>query len=135
MNDIRVSIFEDNKHIRESLYYLVNGTPGFICTGVYPDSNDVIFQITKDTPDVILMDIEMPGMNGIQAVKLIKSKYETLLSRQLTHIFLDAFKDQFVEKSIIDPDLAATKLVFLTTEKGRRQPDAEVEARIQKWRK
>ena len=78
MNDIKVAIFEDNKHLRESLYYLVNGTPGFICTGVYPDCNDAVFQITKDTPDVILMDIEMPGTNGIQAVKLIKAKFPNI---------------------------------------------------------
>jgi len=78
MNDIKVAIFEDNKHLRESLYYLVNGTPGFICIGVYPDCNDAVFQITKDTPDVILMDIEMPGINGIQAVKLIKEKFPNI---------------------------------------------------------
>ena len=75
MENIRVAIFEDNKHLRESLYYLINGTPGFSCTGAYPDCNDAVFQITKDTPDVILMDIEMPGLNGIQGVKLIKSKF------------------------------------------------------------
>ncbi len=75
MNDIRVAIFEDNKHLRESLYYLVNGTPGFICTGAYPDCNDVLHHISKDLPNVVLMDIEMPGLNGIQGVKLIKSKF------------------------------------------------------------
>ena len=75
MENIRVAIFEDNKHLRESLYYLINGTPGFSCTGAYPDCNDAVFKITKDTPDVILMDIEMPGLNGIQGVKLIKSKF------------------------------------------------------------
>lgn len=75
MENIRVAIFEDNKHLRESLYYLINGTPGFSCTGAYPDCNDAVFQITKDTPDVILMDIEMPGLNGIQGVKLIKNKF------------------------------------------------------------
>jgi DNA-binding NarL/FixJ family response regulator len=75
MENIRVTIFEDNKHLRESLFYLVNGTPGFICTGAYPDCNDAVFHITKDTPDVVLMDIEMPGLNGIEGVKLIKRKF------------------------------------------------------------
>lgn len=75
MEDIRVVIFEDNKHVRESLYYLINGTPGFNCIGAFPDCNDVLFHISKEMPDVVLMDIEMPGLNGIQGVKLIKSKF------------------------------------------------------------
>jgi DNA-binding NarL/FixJ family response regulator len=78
MENIRVTIFEDNKHLRESLFYLVNGTPGFICTGAYPDCNDAVFHITKDTPDVVLMDIEMPGLNGIEGVKLIKQKFPNM---------------------------------------------------------
>lgn len=78
MNNIRVCIFEDNKHLRESLYYLINGTEGFACTGAYPDCSDLIFQLKKDIPDVVLMDIEMPGINGIEGVKLIKQQLPEL---------------------------------------------------------
>lgn len=78
MGDIRVIIFEDNKHLRESLYYLVSGTPGLVCTGSYPDCEQILQKIRTDVPDVVLMDIEMPGINGIEAVKLVKQHFPHL---------------------------------------------------------
>ncbi len=78
MSSIRVAIFEDSKHLRESLYYLINGTEGFTCCGTFPDGNDLVFQLKKSMPDVVLMDIEMPGINGIEAVKIIKKQFPTV---------------------------------------------------------
>ena len=73
--DIKVAIFEDSKHLRESLSLIINGTPGLSCTGDFADCNDWGFAILKSNPDVVLMDIEMPGMKGTDAVKKIKAKF------------------------------------------------------------
>ena len=75
MKPIKVTIFEDNKHLRESLYYLISGTEGFTCFEALENCNDLVFDLEKSQPDVVLMDIEMPGMNGIEAVKIIKQKF------------------------------------------------------------
>ncbi len=73
--DIRVSVFDDNSALRDSLYYLISGTPGFAIAGIYPDCNHVLLNLQQDTADVVLMDIDMPGLNGIGATALIKSHY------------------------------------------------------------
>lgn len=75
---IRVTIFEDNKKFRESLSMLIDGSPGFMLAGAYPDALDAVADIRKSEPDVVLMDIEMPGITGIEALQEIKKKFPTL---------------------------------------------------------
>jgi DNA-binding NarL/FixJ family response regulator len=73
-NQIKVCIFEDNKHLRESLELLLNGTPGYNCVGAYPDCRNLVAHLKASQCDIALMDIEMPGMNGIEATKIIKEQ-------------------------------------------------------------
>ncbi|HLG35707.1 MAG TPA: response regulator transcription factor [Bacteroidia bacterium] len=89
--EIRVMIFEDNQSLRESIYQLIHGSPGFACVGAYEDCSHLLEHVRKNTPDVILMDIQMPGMNGIEAVKMLREKYPDLKILMQT-IFEDSDK-------------------------------------------
>ena len=75
MKDIRVCIFEDNTQLRESLFNLVDASDGFVCVGAFANCDDVLGKISSVKPDVILMDIELPGISGIDAVRLVKERY------------------------------------------------------------
>ncbi len=72
---IRVAVFEDNKHLRETFELLLNNTAGIACAGTYPDCEDIIALLEIAPADIILMDIEMPGINGIEATRLVKQHY------------------------------------------------------------
>jgi len=72
---IKVTIFEDNRILREGLRQLINGSEGFSCSGAFANCSNLIKDIEETSPDVVLMDIEMPGISGIDAVKLAKEKF------------------------------------------------------------
>ena len=86
--DIRVSVFEDNKALRDGLQYLISARKGFAIAGIYADCNSVVEDLSLNIPDVVLMDIDMPGINGIEATALIKASFPAV-----NVLILTAFDD------------------------------------------
>jgi DNA-binding NarL/FixJ family response regulator len=69
---IRISIFDDNDSLRQTLALVFDATDDLIVMGHYPNALDVVEAVRQNQPDVILMDIDMPGRTGIEAVELIQ---------------------------------------------------------------
>ena len=69
---VKIILFEDNDRMRESLAYLLNGTTDYQVVADYNQCTDAATIVRMHQPDVVLMDIDMPGENGIKGVALIK---------------------------------------------------------------
>jgi len=86
--NIRVSVVEDDSRIRESLIVLIDGVEGFRCVSAYENAEEALEDIPRKAPDVVLMDINLPGMSGIECVRSLKEK---MLGMQI--IMLTVFED------------------------------------------
>ena len=81
---IKAAVIEDMKDIREGLATLINFTEGFRCTGSYRSMEEALARIESDVPDVLLSDIGLPGMSGIQGIRIIKDRYPEMQVLMLT---------------------------------------------------
>ncbi|NNF05759.1 MAG: response regulator transcription factor [Candidatus Eisenbacteria bacterium] len=71
---IRVCIVEDMKRIREGLDLLVNGTDGLQCVGTYERAEDMLDEVEDKNPDVILMDLGLPGISGTEGIRQVRAQ-------------------------------------------------------------
>ncbi len=71
---VRVAIVEDDEKIRESLIVLIEGTDGFRCVGAYEYAEEAINDFRRVDADVVLMDINLPKMSGIDCVRALKEQ-------------------------------------------------------------
>jgi RNA polymerase sigma factor (sigma-70 family) len=69
---ITVSIVEDNDKLRETLVRVLNRANGFRCVSQYANAEDALEDLPQAKPDVVLMDINLPGMNGVECVRQLK---------------------------------------------------------------
>jgi len=81
---ITAAIVEDQRDIREGLTVLINGTPGYRCSGSYRSMEEALERIAADPPDVVLCDIGLPGMSGIEGIRVLKERYPRLSLLMLT---------------------------------------------------
>jgi len=70
---IAVSVVEDNDEVREALVTLIAESPGLVLLAAYPSCEDALRSLAADPPDVLLMDIELPGISGIEGVEKIRA--------------------------------------------------------------
>jgi len=85
---VKVAIVEDNADLRGTLARVIDRATGFQCIGQYGDAESALQGLPKDNPRVVLMDINLPGMNGVECVRQLKQRLpETLV------VMLTAYED------------------------------------------
>ncbi len=87
--DIRVCLVEDDSRVRDGLKILIDGSPGYRVIETYPRAELALKGLEADRPDVVLMDIKMPGIGGIECVRQLKR-----LLPQINVIMLTTYEDE-----------------------------------------
>lgn len=151
---IRVIIFEDHADMRNVLASLVENSTDHYLSGAFSDATDVLQIIRKYKPDVVLMDLQMPGISGVEATRLIKNQYPEvqilvqtifddnerifaalcmgasgyiLKSTPALHI-LDAITDTYHGGSPMSPTIARKVLSMLTENQNSHSSEQDYQA-------
>ncbi len=88
---IRTAILDDDQEFSEVLSMILNKSEGFKCVATYQNCDEALKKIEEDLPDILLLDIEMPGKSGIESLKEIKSAFPTVKVMMLT-VYSDSEK-------------------------------------------
>jgi DNA-binding NarL/FixJ family response regulator len=81
---ITVAIIEDQQVLRDGLAFLINSTEGFRCTATFASIEQALRRLPDDVPQVVLVDIGLPGMSGIEGMRVLKQRWPALLLITLT---------------------------------------------------
>lgn len=119
---ITVSIVEDNDQLRGTLARVIERAPGFACASQYPSAEEALEGLPRDRPQVVLMDINLPGMNGVECVRQLKQ-----VLPEVQVIMLTVYEDT---ENIFNA-LAAGATGYLL----KRTPRAELMAAIEEVRR
>ena len=76
---IKAAIVEDQRKFREAVTTLIDGTEGFHCSGSYRSMEEALDKIGYDLPDVVLMDLGLPGMSGIDGIRRLKERFAQMI--------------------------------------------------------
>jgi DNA-binding NarL/FixJ family response regulator len=152
---IKIIITEDNDTIREGLALLINATDGMSCLAQYTNCEDMLADIKNHQADLILQDIGLPGMSGIEGVKKIREMLQDIIILMLTvyededNIFeslkagangyllkrtspaqlIDAIKDAFSGGSPMSSNIARKVVNYFQQSKKVKQTESDLSAR------
>src|SRR4249919_3691855 len=88
-NKVSIVVYEDNRDLREGMTFLLQATPGLSLVGAFPDTSKLEQQLPALQPDVVLMDIDMPGRSGLDATLIVKA-----LRPETQILMLTVFEDE-----------------------------------------
>jgi two-component system, NarL family, response regulator len=77
-HDIKVLLVEDQRDVREGLYALINGSSGFRCLAAFRTMEEALRAVDRELPDVVLTDVGLPGMSGIEGTRILKQAHPEL---------------------------------------------------------
>jgi DNA-binding NarL/FixJ family response regulator len=111
-----IVIYDDNRSLRESLQHLINYSKDLLLLGSFETARNVSTEVLELAPDVILMDIDMPGVNGIEAVKIIRQ-----FNQKVAILILTVFDDN---QHVLDAICAGASGYLLKKHVSEKLPDA-----------